>query len=86
MAETPGAKVRIPKGHRLLLTGAALAAGVVTYVIVRSATFSGAFDTALTIFLAVCFASMGVLKFWIAVTGFLPELLRARLTPWNGRA
>jgi hypothetical protein len=86
-AEIPSVTVAVRKGHRFLLTAAALAAALVTYVLVRSATFSGAFDTALTIFLTVCFASMGVLKLWVAVTGFLPAFLRARLTArWNGRA
>ena len=86
-AEIPSVTVAVRKGHRLLLVAAALAAGFVTFVLVRSVTFSGPFDTALSIFLTVSFGSIGVLNLWVAITGFLPAFIRTRLTArWNGRA
>lgn len=86
-AQIPSLTVAVGKHHRLLLVAAALAAGFVTYISIRTATFSGAFDTGFSIFLTVSFASLAVLNLWVALTGFLPQFIRTRLTAClNGRA
>jgi hypothetical protein len=87
-SEFPGVTVRVQKRHRMLLLVAALIGAFLTYAFIQtSLSSSTVFGTALSGFLALCFAAVVVLNVIIGLSGFLPNFLRVRLTTrWRADA